>query len=266
MTDWILAHSSALRVAAFFGLLILFLVLERLFPRRGSDLQRHLRWPANLGLVVIDSALLLALPVAALATAFWAEGRGWGLLHALDSPAWLAVSLGWLLLDVAIYWQHRAFHEIRWLWPLHRVHHSDIEFDATTGLRFHPGEILLSMLYKCGLVLALGIPPLAVLLFEIALNGFAIFTHANLRLPPEPERWLRRVVVTPEMHRIHHSAWRVEHDSNYGNALSVWDRLFSSYTPAAREPQETMRIGLPRFRAEEEQRLLPLLRQPFAGL
>ena len=262
MSQWILSHQSAARAGVFFGVLALMLLLERTFPRRHADPQRRTRWPANFGLVIVDTAALFALPVAAVATAIWAQSRGWGLLTILHAPLWLSLPLGWLLLDCAIYWQHRTLHEVRWLWPLHRVHHTDIELDATTALRFHPAEILLSMLYKCVVVLALGAPPTAVLLFEIVLNGLALFNHANLRLPAAADRALRKFLVTPDMHRIHHSVYRVEMDSNYGNALSLWDYFFRSYTPVPRDGDEAMRIGLEEFREVSEQRLWPLLGQP----
>lgn len=257
-----MSHQTELRGAAFFGGLALWLALERAFPRRGGDMRRALRWRANFGLVAIDTVVLLTLPAAAMGTAMWAQAQSWGLFNHAQMPYWLSVMLAWALLDLAIYWQHRAFHEVRWLWPLHRVHHSDIEFDASTGVRFHPAEILLSMVYKCGLVLALGAPPLAVLVFEVALNGAALFSHANLRLPLRFERALRRLIITPDMHRAHHSIHRAEMDSNYSNVFSLWDRLFRSYTPQPREGHEGMRIGLAQFRDARQQGLLPLLTQP----
>ena len=262
MDEWTLSHQSVARAGVFFGALALMLLLERSFPRRQADPRRGMRWPANFGLVIVDAAALFALPVAAFTTAIWAQSRGWGLLNIFHAPPWLALPLAWVVLDIAIYWQHRSFHEIRWLWPLHRVHHSDIEFDATTGLRFHPAEILLSMLYKCGVVLVLGAPPAAVLIFEITLNGLALFNHANLGLPAPVDRALRKFLVTPDMHRIHHSVYRVEMDSNYGNALSLWDYLFRSYTPVPRDGDEAMRIGLEEFREAREQKLWRLLAQP----
>lgn len=265
MNAGLIAHPGAARAAVFFLLLALMLALERWRPKRRTDLRRGLRWPANFGLMAVNAAVLFALPVAAVGSSLWAARHGVGLLNMLRPPGWLAVALGWLLLDAAIYWQHRALHEIGWLWPLHRPHHTDVEFDASTALRFHPAEIALSMLFKCAVVIALGAPPLAVLLFETALNGLALFNHANLHLPAGLDRILRRLLVTPDMHRVHHSVHRVEHDSNYGNALSWWDHLFGSYTPAPRDGHAAMRIGLEQFRDDGEQRLLPLLRQPLAG-
>ena len=262
MHDSLDAHATGLRLLVFVATLALMLVLERLLPRRKRPPQRHLRWPANFGLVLIDSLLLrLLLPVTAYGVAVLAQQRGWGLFNLLALPAWLSVALCWLLLDGAIYAQHRAMHAVPLLWRLHRVHHSDIEFDTSTALRFHPLEILLSMLWKMALVLALGAPALAVLLFEVALNAAALFNHANIRLPGDSV--LRRWLATPDFHRVHHSVLRAETDSNYGNVLSVWDYLFKTYTPQPRSGHESMQIGLPAWREPDRQSLLRLLLQPF---
>ena len=250
------------RMAAFFGLLALFLLLERLFPRRATDMHRGLRWPANLGLVLIDTALLSALPVAAMGSAIWAAQHGLGVMNHAPLPGVAKIAIAWILLDLAIYWQHRWMHEYAPLWRLHRVHHTDIEFDTTTAVRFHPIEILLSMLYKCAVVVVLGAPPVAVLLLEITLNGFALFSHTNLRMPVGFERGLRKIFVTPEMHRVHHSVYRAETDSNYGSALSLWDRLFRSYNDQPRDGHTGMTIGLNELREPEAQRLDKLLLQP----
>lgn len=263
MLAWFL-DASHLRMTVFFGGLALLLVLERLFPLRKTPMRRALRWPSNLGLVAIDTALLLLLPAASVGAAVYAQAHGLGLFNVLDMPPLLEGLLSWLVLDLAIYWQHRAMHEVPLLWRLHRVHHSDIEFDTTTAVRFHPLEILLSMLWKMLAVLAIGAPPVAVLALEITLNGFALFNHANFRLPGDA--WLRRLIVTPDMHRVHHSVYSPETNSNYGSALSLWDRLFRSYTPQPRDGHESMRIGLIEFREEREQTLLPLLLQPIRPL
>lgn len=254
--------AGILRAAIFLGLLVLLGMLEPLRPVRLSDPQRPLRWTSNFALVAIGSIVIGLLRLSLLAVAIGAERVGFGLFNQVQAPAWVEIALALLLLDLALYAQHRAFHEWRRLWPLHRVHHSDVEFDVTTGLRFHPGELLLSQLYKAALVALLGAPWLAVLLFEIALSSFALLTHANLRLPPRLEPALRALLVTPDMHRTHHSVHRDEHDANYGNVLSVWDRLFRSYVAASREPQRTMRIGLPGFRLPAHQTLPALLAQP----
>jgi sterol desaturase/sphingolipid hydroxylase (fatty acid hydroxylase superfamily) len=250
------------RGAIFFGLLATFLVAQELWPKRATPMLRAVRWPPNFALVAIDTAILASLPFAAITSAIWAQAHHAGLFNALGWPHWLEVAIAWIALDCAIYWQHRALHEIAWLWPMHRVHHSDVEFDATTGVRFHPFEIVLSMAYKCIVVIALGAPWLAVLLFETTLNGLSLFNHANLRLNPQLDRILRMAIVTPDMHRAHHSVHRVEHDSNYSNAFAWWDRLFGSYTDQPRDGHESMRIGLVQFRDAPAQRIVALLKQP----
>lgn len=255
-------YSELLRPTIFFGLLILVSLAEQWRPLRLSDPQRPVRWQANLGLVAIGTLMLLVLKLGLLGSALWAEQADFGLFHRVEAPGWVEISLAWLLLDLAFYAQHRLLHEIRWLWPLHRVHHSDVEFDVTTGLRFHPGEVLLAQLFKLGVILLLGAPWMAVLLFEISLAAFLPFTHANLRMAPGLERSLRVLLVTPDMHRTHHSVYRDETDSNYGYVLSLWDRLFGSYRRAPRDAPRQMHIGLPEFRVSHQQTLRALLAQP----
>jgi sterol desaturase/sphingolipid hydroxylase (fatty acid hydroxylase superfamily) len=263
MQDWIVAHEPWLRVGAFGGVLVLLLLLQELRPRRSGDSQGRRRQGTNLAIVVIDVLCVrLLIPLGATGTAIWADVHGYGLLQRLAGPAVLEGVLAFLALDALIYWQHRLFHRIPLFWRLHRMHHSDVAFDTTTGVRFHPVEILLSMLIKMGAVVALGAPAVAVILFEIALNATSLFNHANLRLPLPADRALRRLIVTPDMHRVHHSVHREEHDSNYGFNLSWWDHLFRSYTDQPREGHATMRIGLPVFREAGDQRLSQLLVQP----
>lgn len=252
---------ALIRLGAFLGVLGALLLLERLHPWRGER-RRTWRWPSNLALPVLGAVLVrLAVPAAAVGAAAWAEARGWGLLPALGAPRWLAVLLSLLVLDLLIYAQHVLTHRVPALWRLHRVHHADPELDATTGLRFHPVEILGSMLLKMAAVVALGVPPVAVLAFEVALNATAMFNHAAIAVPAWLERPLRWVVVTPGMHRTHHSERRGETDSCYGFCLPWWDRLFGTYvpTPAA---GEAVVIGTPEFRDAAEQRLDRLLLQP----
>jgi sterol desaturase/sphingolipid hydroxylase (fatty acid hydroxylase superfamily) len=251
-----------LRPALFFTLLMLVSLCEQWRPLRLSDPQRLLRWPANFGLVAIGLVLIAALPLSMLAASEWARSAGFGLFNRVEVPIWVEAALAWLMLDLAMYALHRALHELRWLWPLHRVHHSDVEFDVTTGLRFHPAELLLLQLFRLGVVMIVGAPFVAVLAYELAFAAFLLFQHANLRLHAALERVLRFVLVTPDMHRTHHSAHRDETDSNYGFVLSVWDRLFRSYTPAARDAPRQMRIGLTEFRVPEQQTLRALLTQP----
>ena len=260
--EWALSHEPGLRLGVFVGVLALMLALEALRPRRAVT-GRGLRWSANAGMVLLDTILLrVLLPVGAMGVAALAQARGWGLFNAIAAPAWLAVAVSFLGFDCLIYWQHRLFHRIPGLWRLHRVHHSDIAFDATTALRFHPVEILLSMLVKMTAVVALGAPAVAVLLFEIALNATALFNHANLKLPLSLDRVLRKVLVTPDMHRVHHSVLRSEHDRNFGFNLPWWDHLFGSYTAQPAAGHKGMTIGLAQFRDAADQRLGKLLTQP----
>jgi sterol desaturase/sphingolipid hydroxylase (fatty acid hydroxylase superfamily) len=265
MLDWIVAHEAAVRLAAFLSALALLLAAQELWPRRASPMRG--RWAVNLSMVAIDTVFVrLVVPLGAAGAALWAARAGVGLFARLEWP-WLAeIVLSFLALDCLIYWQHRLFHRIPWFWRLHRMHHSDLEFDTTTGVRFHPVEIALSMLIKIGAVVALGAPVLAVIVFEIALNATSLFNHTNLRLPLALDRALRLLLVTPDMHRVHHSVHRREHDSNYGFNLPWWDRLFGSYTDQPAEGHTAMRIGLQQFRETPEQRLLPLLMQPLKPL
>jgi sterol desaturase/sphingolipid hydroxylase (fatty acid hydroxylase superfamily) len=263
--EWILANEPWLRVGVFGALLLLLLLAQDLWPRRGADAQRRRRWTANFSLVVLDVLLVrLLVPLGAVGAAVWADVQGLGLFALTGWPWAVEALLAFLALDLVVYWQHRLFHRIPLFWRLHRMHHSDLEFDATTGLRFHPGEIVLSMLLKMAAVVALGAPAVAVILFEIALNATSMFSHANLRLPPALDRALRRLVVTPDMHRVHHSVHRREHDSNYGFNLSWWDYLFRSYVAQPVDGHTTMRIGLETFRDAQDQRVTRLLAQPLA--
>lgn len=255
---------AVIRLGIFVGLLGLFLCWEQLAPRRPWSAPRWRRWPGHLGLQLLATALLrLLFPMAAVGLALVFEHHRIGLLHQVDAPAWLAIPLCLLVLDFAIYWQHRAAHHWPWLWRLHRVHHSDTELDTTTALRFHPFEILLSLLWK-GVVLALlGAPALAVLLFEVLLNGMALFNHANIRLPAGWDRVLRRLWVTPDMHRVHHSTLPKETNSNYGFCLSCWDRWLGSYRAQPAAGHAGMTLGLAYYRGTAENRLRQLLTQPF---
>jgi sterol desaturase/sphingolipid hydroxylase (fatty acid hydroxylase superfamily) len=265
MQDWIVAHEPWLRVGAFGGVLVLLLLLQELRPRRAGDSHGRRRQGTNLAIVVVDVLCVrLLIPLGATGTAIWADVHGYGLLQRWAGPPVLEGVAAFLALDALIYWQHRLFHRIPLFWRLHRMHHSDVAFDATTGVRFHPVEILLSMLIKMGAVVALGAPAVAVILFEIALNATSLFNHANLRLPLPADRALRRLIVTPDMHRVHHSVHREEHDSNYGFNLSWWDHIFRSYTDQPRDGHTTMQIGLSQFRGAPDQRLFSLLKQPLA--
>lgn len=243
--DWIFAHEGLVRLAIFAGVLAVMALAETLAPRRARVLTRRRRWPANLALVFIDTlALRFAMPLLAVGAAEIATARGLGVFNALDTPDWTAFLIAFLALDLAIYAQHIATHKIPALWALHKVHHADRDLDATTGFRFHPIEIMLSMVWKIAVIAMLGAPAAAVIVFEIALNAGAIFNHANLALPAPVERVVRAVIVTPDMHRVHHSVIRAERDSNYGFFLSIWDRLFGTYRDQPRRGHDGMTIGL----------------------
>jgi sterol desaturase/sphingolipid hydroxylase (fatty acid hydroxylase superfamily) len=253
-----------IRLAAFAGLFVLLALAELLGPRRAHALGRRPRWPGNLGLLLLDSLLVrLLFPTAAVGTAILAESQGWGLFGRLSWPALVEGGLAILVLDLAIYLQHVLFHAVPGLWRLHRVHHADLELDLTTGLRFHPLEILLSMLVKLALVAALGAPAWSVLVFEVVLNAGSMFTHSNVRLPAWLEPKLRLVFVTPDMHEIHHSVRREETDSNFGFNLSLWDRLLGTYRAEPKTGRAGLRLGLATFREAGESRLDRLLLQPW---
>ena len=252
----------ALRLGVFLGVFAIFALWERQAPARTLKLPRRQRWGANLGLALTSTLVVrLILPGSALATASIAAAEGWGLFNRIDLPAWLAVPAAVVLLDLVIYLQHVIFHSVPVLARLHAVHHADPDFDLTTGIRFHPGEILISTLIKIGAVAALGAPFLAVLVFEILLNATVMFNHANVSLPAWLEPAARRILVTPDMHRIHHSVIEAERNSNYGFCLSVWDRLLGTYTA---EPVGALELGLSDWRDRDVIATLPgVLRMPF---
>ncbi len=241
-------HDLLLRGGVFLGLFALFAGLEAVVPRRPRALSRTRRWPTNLAMTVLNTlalrGLAVLLPLLAIGAALDAGAQGWGLFNRLDWPGWVELVLAVLILDLAIWAQHLVTHRVPLFWRFHRVHHADRDMDVTTGFRFHPVEILASMGLKVGLVYALGPSALAVLVFEIVLSGTALFNHSNLALPGWLDRVVRLVLVTPDMHRVHHSIHREEHDSNYGFALSVWDRLFRTYVPEPKAGHKAMTVGL----------------------
>jgi sterol desaturase/sphingolipid hydroxylase (fatty acid hydroxylase superfamily) len=258
-----IAAEPILRLGFFLGILLAMALWEALAPKRVQEIGRLRRWPNNLGLVVLDTFIVrLLFPLAAVGMAFLAASKGWGLLNIVPLPGWLAIPAAVLLLDLTIYGQHVTFHAVPVLWRLHRMHHADLEFDVTTGLRFHPGEILLSMAIKLAAVAVIGAPPLAVLIFEILLNATSLFNHGNVRLPRGLDRILRLIVVTPDMHRVHHSIDRSETDSNFGFNVPWWDRLFGTYRAQPGSGHDRMTIGLPAFRDPRELRLDRMLWQP----
>lgn len=262
MSDALLTHEPVARFAVFAAVLALMVLAETLAPARDRNFGRFKRWPVNVVLTVLSTAMLRFLfPLLAVGAAIWAQSRGIGLLHWLALPYWLAFLASLVLLDVLIYGQHWAMHQVPILWRFHRVHHTDRDVDATTALRFHPGEIALSMGLKMGAVVALGAPPAAVIVFEIVLNAMAMFNHANWKMPAGVERVLRWLVVTPDMHRIHHSLKRDETDTNYGFNLSWWDRLFGTYRHAARTPD--FALGLESFQDEKPNGIIFVSWLPF---
>jgi sterol desaturase/sphingolipid hydroxylase (fatty acid hydroxylase superfamily) len=267
MEALILAHEPALRLMAFAAVLIAMAIWEVLAPRRTRTLTRRQRWPANVSIVVLNTLLVrLPFPAAAVGVALAVQSGGWGLLNQYPVPAWAALLAGIVVLDLAIYLQHVMFHAVPALWRLHRMHHADLDIDVTTGARFHPVEILLSLLIKFAVIAALGVPPVAVVLFEALLNATSMFNHANVRIAPPIESLLRGLVVTPDMHRVHHSIERDETNSNFGFNLSLWDRLFGTYRAQPRAGHDAMTIGIPEFRASAEcASLLGMLAIPFRG-
>ena len=241
-------HEALIRLGVFAGLFALFAVFETLAPRRRRTQPRAHRWATNWAILLLDAGTLrllaLTLPLLAVGAAIDAHRLGWGLFNHTDWPLWFEGVLAILILDLAIWAQHYVTHRVPLLWRFHRVHHADRDMDVTTAIRFHPAEIAASMLLKIGLVYALGPPALAVLIFEILLNGTALFNHANIALPSRLDHALRRVLVTPDMHRVHHSARGCEHGSNFGFALSVWDRLFGTYCAQPAAGHDGMILGL----------------------
>jgi sterol desaturase/sphingolipid hydroxylase (fatty acid hydroxylase superfamily) len=264
MVELVVGHEAALRLIAFLGVFAVVAGWEALSPRRLRRFKRRERWPHNLALLALNGVFLrLMAPGAAIGVAIAGELHGWGLLRALEVPAWAQALAAVVLLDLAIYFQHVLFHAVPVLWRLHRLHHADTDFDVTTGTRFHPIEIVLSMVIKCAVVAAIGAPAIAVLAFEVLLNATAMFNHANGRLPDSIDGWLRWFVVTPDMHRVHHSTIVPEMNSNFGFNLPYWDHLFGTYRAQPANGHEGMTIGLGVFRDQREARLDRLLLQPF---
>jgi sterol desaturase/sphingolipid hydroxylase (fatty acid hydroxylase superfamily) len=267
LDNLILEHEAAIRLGFFFGVFALMALWELRSPRRTLSVSKAQRWGNNLGLVVLNSILLrLLFPAAAVGMAAIADARGWGLLHVLEPPLWLSVLVAVVVLDFVIWLQHVMFHAVPALWRLHRVHHADLDYDLTTGARFHPIEILLSMVIKFAAIMVLGPPVVAVILFEVILNGMAMFNHGNVGLPAGLDRALRWLVVTPDMHRVHHSVEDDETNSNFGFNLSWWDRLLGTYREQPREGHSGMTIGIRGYRDPREvDRLAGMLLLPFRG-
>lgn len=264
MHESIQAYEPIIRLSAFFGIFAVMALWETIVPRRVRTLSRRLRWSNNLGIVALNTLVLRVLfPTAAIGVALAAEVHGWGLFNTFALPLWLAIIISIVLMDLAIYLQHVLVHAVPVLWRLHRMHHSDLDYDLTTGARFHPIEIIFSMGLKLMVVSALGAPAIAVLIFEVTLNAMAMFNHANVRLPIGMDRVLRLALVTPDMHRVHHSVKIKETNSNFGFSLSWWDRLFGTYKAQPDDGHEGMTIGIEQFRDSREQWLDRMLVQPF---
>jgi sterol desaturase/sphingolipid hydroxylase (fatty acid hydroxylase superfamily) len=266
MRDPLFAYEPLIRLATFAGVFVVMAIWEFLTPRRPQAIGRNRRWPNNLAVVAVDVLLVrILLPITAVGLALFAEAHAFGLFNMIALPAWASIVISVILLDLAIYLQHVLFHAVPALWRLHRMHHADLEFDVTTGLRFHPIEILLSTGIKLVVVAALGTPAAAVLIFEVLLNATSMFNHSNIRVPAQIDRILRWFVVTPDMHRVHHSILRRETNSNFGFNLPWWDRLLGTYRAQPAAGHDAMTIGIEQFRDPRELGLDRMLLQPFRG-
>lgn len=265
MQNFLLAHESEIRLSFFATFFVGVALWEWLQPRRKLLVSKSLRWTHNVLLTVLNTVLLrLLFPLAAVGVAAFIAEQQWGLFNYWSLPTILTVLCSVILLDMLIYLQHVLFHAVPLLWKLHQVHHADLDYDLTTGARFHPIEIVLSMLIKCTFIIALGIPVVAVIIFEILLSSMALFNHGNIKLPTKLDAILRYFIVTPDMHRVHHSIYRDECDSNFGFNLTLWDRLFGTYKDQARDGQTTMTIGIKQFQSTSDCVLLwGLLSLPF---
>lgn len=270
-TERIMMNEVQIRLTAFIGILLLLMLWESLARRRTLAGSRPFRWAWNFLLVIVDALCIRAVAAigvagVAVGAAHWASENQIGLFNWTSLPPWLSVPISFVLLDFVIYLQHVLVHRIPVLWRVHKVHHSDVAIDVSTALRFHPIEIVLSMLLKVVIVIVFGISVAGVLVFEVVLNGMAMFNHANIKLPIWVDRWLRRVVVTPDMHRVHHSVHPDETDRNYGFCLSIWDLLCGTYRAQPRDGHEHMRIGLAEYQDPPRQNFLWILSLPFQGL
>jgi len=264
MNSFVMGNEAAIRLGCFFGVFLIMALWEIVAPRRPLTQSKKTRWFVNLGLTFLNTGILrLFFSAGAVGAALFAESRGWGLFAQVGLSPWLEVLLSVLLLDFIIYLQHAAFHFLPLLWRLHLMHHTDLDLDVTSGARFHPLEMLLSMGIKYGTVIILGIPALAVLIFEVLLNAVSMFNHANIAIPGFIDRVLRLLIVTPDMHRVHHSVIIREHHSNFGFNLSWWDRILGTYRAQPEEGHQEMTLGLANFRSLNELGILGILAVPF---
>lgn len=264
MNNLIADSESSIRLAIFLGMFLLLAIAEVLFPRRKPAYSKPKRWLSNLGISALNTLVVrISFPIAGVAAAMLAQDRQWGLLNQLPLAAWLNILVFLLLFDLAIYWQHRLFHVVPWLWRFHRMHHTDVDYDLTTGSRFHPCSILISAAIKIALVIVLGASAAAILTAEVVLNVTAMFNHSNLKLPQSMDHKLRKILVTPDMHRIHHSTDSIEHNANFGFNFPWWDRIFGSYLDQPKMSHEDMDIGITGFQDRKSIDIFPLLIQPF---
>ena len=264
MTEILLSNEVYIRLGFFFGVFAVMAAWELAAPRRQLRQSKVVRWYANLGIVVLNTGLArIVFPLAPVAVAIVAAERGWGFLHVMEVPFWAAVVIAVVILDFAIYIQHIMVHAVPVLWRLHRMHHADLDFDVTTGARFHPVEILLSIAIKMAVIVLIGAAPVAVLIFEVVLNATSMFNHSNVALPPGLDRVMRLLVVTPDMHRVHHSELPHETNSNFGFNLPWWDRLFGTYRDQPEKGHDAMTIGIDLFRDPGALHLHRMLAQPF---
>ncbi len=266
MSDFIINNEGAIRLAFFIGIFLMVAIVEVIIPRRPLTTSKATRWFGNIGIIVINTIVVrLLFSSGAVGVAIWVGGQGWGMLNSVDLPFWLEVVLSIALLDFIIYLQHVMFHAVPLLWRLHMMHHADMDYDVTTGTRFHPIEILISMLIKTSAIMLLGAPALGVIIFEILLNGTAMFNHGNFFIHPGTDRVLRWFVVTPDMHRVHHSVFPSEANSNFGFNMPWWDRLMGTYRARPMRGHDGMTIGLNQFRDPSRLTLPWMLVLPFVG-
>ncbi len=262
--EFLAPYENTVRLGVFAGIFVLMALLETVLPRKRRVQPRGPRWLTNLGLVVAGTALLrISMPILAIGMALVAAQNGWGLLAMIELPLWAEVVFAFLMLDLLIYAQHVAFHKVPLFWRFHKIHHADRDLDVTSGVRFHPVEAVLSMLWKLLCIVAIGPAAIAVFLFEVILNAASLFHHANLRLPQAADRILRWIMVTPDMHRVHHSVRRSETDSNFSFFLTVWDRLFGTYVAQPKDGHEGMTIGLDQYQSDQPSGLGWSLVEPF---
>ena len=264
METWLIANETIIRLSFFFGIFILVGVWELIVPRRQLNFSKPVRWYSNIGIVFFNSLVLkLIFPIMATGLAFFAMGKGWGLFNNIELPFFIRVVTSMLLLDGAIYIQHAMFHSLPLLWRFHRMHHTDMDLDVSSGARFHPVEIIISMGIKLSVIVVPGPPVTAVILFEVLLNFTAMFNHGDIYISPKIDRILRCFVVTPDMHRVHHSVSAKETNSNFGFNFPWWDTMFGTYKAQPEKGHSSMTIGISKFRNPENLHLHRMLIQPF---